>query len=1472
MEIKLTYEVVKLNESQLGMLYHCLDEESPRLYTLQRLFKSNLKIDKKIFIEALRYLLLIHPAMKSKLSIDSGSVLIDLDEENFFEVEWCEKVHKVEEISQILKKDFERGFNLNNETVLIRFKIIPSNDCDYLLITNHHILMDGWSSNILLEDLINIYSIFLEGLDTSRLEGDIIRGNKNFKAYNCYINSFSSENILDGIDIFWKKYLKDINVSSILCKTKNLNNDSGIGRRTHKFSKNIVSTLKEHSINNRVTLNSILETLLGITFNFLNGGTTDTVYCKVTSGRHVDIDGVDEIFGSLINTIPCRICYDSEDTLLDVVKNNYKNNITSLYYSHVPVRTLLKYTDLNELPECLFSFENYRKTPSNDKSSSLHLKKLSTYEETSFPLSINCLLDNNELIFELEYKQNIVSEYTIEAFLDKLIYVMNCFVQNPSLRIKDLDITLPEERLRILSEFNATDKPYDDITTLIEHFEKQVASTPQKIAVRYEGNSMTYSDLNARSNQVAHYLRKQGIGRGDFVGLLTDRSLEMIVGIYGILKAGAAYVPIDTTYPIERISYILQKCNISHILVHGFEYSQYGMLSKKIVEIFQENFSVSNLIQKPQGNDIAYCIFTSGSTGEPKGVVVKHRSINNLLNSYEKIYALTENDNVLQVSNYTFDQSVWDIFGVLIIGGTLCLISKDDLIDPIKLKDLCLKYNITLASFTPALLNELAPEDFPSIRVLDSSGDVASISVLHKWFYCGKTVINTYGPTEITVNSSSYVVNGKEEDSIPIGKPIDNTKYYILNDELKLCGIGVIGELYIAGDGVSEGYISDKNLTNQVFQENIFGSGLMYKTGDLARWLPDGNVEYIGRKDNQVKIRGYRVELNEIESKIRQLKDIVDCAVTTQTDDNNDKLICAYIVARNKITLYELNSLLEKTLPKFMLPQMMKQLVRLPMTTNGKIDRKSLPPIDISLSSVYLSPVTEQEKVVCDAFSAILGVKRVGIGDNFYALGGDSIKSIRLVSKIRESGFKISVRDIMLEAYVSSIAKKLIPLTNNYDDDIPEGIVSNTPIVNRFLEFNFEEYMHYNQSILIRIPESTEKQVTDTMYELIKHHDILRAHFNDGRLFVHKVGEFEYFGYQFLEVEELTRISRDYFNQVHQRLDIINGPLIQLVNIRTKKGQFLFICMHHLIVDGVSWRILHEDILRSLNQLKSGERIQFPPKTLSFRKWSQYLEEYKDSEQLKMEKTYWKQIRSLLPKGRLIGMDNCTNGNFLEIDRCSITLTEEETAPLLHSKLNSFNVSPLEVLLVSLSRAINCMTGQKILSVILEGHGREQIHQVVDIDRTVGWFTTEYPVILKTEPNIKTEIIETKEMLKNIPNNGIGYGLLYNDFRDVHVIFNYMGEMDSEQRGENLNSLVDTGDNVSSKNNYGDVIRFNAQIVNKQLVIDCIKNRNSFKTISLKELSELFRTNMLSVIAHVDNFNRQISIMEDEDEEQILVV
>ena len=216
----------------------------------------------------------------------------------------------------------------------------------------------------------------------------------------------------------------------------------------------------------------------------------------------------------------------------------------------------------------------------------------------------------------------------------------------------------------------------------------------------------------------------------------------------------------------------------------------------------------------------------------------------------------------------------------------------------------------------------------------------------------------------------------------------------------------MIGELYIAGDGVSEGYISDKNLTNQVFQENIFGSGLMYKTGDLARWLPDGNVEYIGRKDNQVKIRGYRVELNEIESKIRQLKDIVDCAVTIQTDDNNDKLICAYIVARNKIMLYELNSLLEKTLPNFMLPQMMKQLVRLPMTTNGKIDRKSLPPIDISLSSVYLSPVTEQEKVVCDAFSAILGVKRVGIGDNFYALGGDSIKSIRLISKIRESGFK----------------------------------------------------------------------------------------------------------------------------------------------------------------------------------------------------------------------------------------------------------------------------------------------------------------------------------------------------------------------------------------------------------------------------------------------------------------------------------
>ncbi|MBQ5565739.1 MAG: amino acid adenylation domain-containing protein, partial [Clostridia bacterium] len=612
-------------------------------------------------------------------------------------------------------------------------------------------------------------------------------------------------------------------------------------------------------------------------------------------------------------------------------------------------------------------------------------------------------------------------------------------------------------------------------------------------------------------------------------------------------------------------------------------------------DIAESDISAENPERITGTKDLAYIIYTSGTTGLPKGVMIEHQGLVNLLSSYEKIYSMTENDVVLQFASYCFDQSVWDIFSIVWNGNAVCAIPADYVRNPEKLAEYMKAEGITLTSLTPAYINILDPKDFSGLRLLDSSGEAGNLETLRKWCKAGKRVINTYGPTEVTVNTSSYEVFENSE-KLPIGTPIDNLQTYITDGE-KLCGIGVPGELCIAGDGVARGYLNRPELTAEKFVENPFGNGKMYRSGDLARWLPDGNIEYLGRIDEQVKIRGFRIELGEIETKIRAIENIKDCAVIARADNTGDKAIYAYYTSDSEVSISEIREKLSETLPNYMIPAYMMQIESIPVTRNGKLDRRALPEIEAKASNYYVPPRSEAEKIVCEIFSEILGIGQVGIHDGFFELGGHSLRATRLVNAIEEqTGVKIALKDV----FTHSTPEELAAMVESREGEIYEAIpkaeekeyypMSSTQKRTYLIQQLEPESNAYNMPFSMKMTgEVLPDKLKNALQSMLDRHEILRTAFLtvDGepvqKILDHVEAEFEYVSSD----EPDTKLLDEYF----RAFDLSCPPLVRVKLVNKGDYHLFMLDMHHIVSDGMSENIF----VGELTALYNGQ--QLPPLT-----------------------------------------------------------------------------------------------------------------------------------------------------------------------------------------------------------------------------------------------------------------------------------
>jgi amino acid adenylation domain-containing protein/non-ribosomal peptide synthase protein (TIGR01720 family) len=1114
-----------------------------------------------------------------------------------------------------------------------------------------------------------------------------------------------------------------------------------------------------------------------------------------------------------------------------------------------------------------------------------------------FNVKLACTYKDNTLLAELHYDSHRLAVDDVQRLGTQFQVLLNSVLNNPQADLGQLEILSDRDRQQLLLEFNQTQADYPKDQCVHYLFEQQVQRTPDNLAVVFEDQQLTYAELNAQANQLAHYLQKLGVGPDVMVGLCAERSLEMVVGLLGILKAGGAYVPLDPTYPKQRLAFMLKDSQIQLLLTQQRlaevlpEHSAQAIYLDADWQMIAEQDS-QNPKSSITAENLAYVIYTSGSTGQPKGTMIAHRGLVNYLSWCTQAYAVTQGTGAPVHSSLAFDLTITGLFAPLLVGCRVELLKEDRSIETLS-NAVRSGTNFSLIKLTPAQLTLLsqqltAEEVAGRTRALIIGGENLLTQTLAFWqTHAPETLlVNEYGPTETVVGCCVYSVSQGQQlsgASVPIGRPIANTQLYILDRQLQLVPMGVAGELYIGGAGLARGYLNRPDLTGEKFVPHPFSAEpgeRLYKTGDLARYLADGNIEYLGRIDEQVKVRGYRIELGEIEAVLGQHPGVRETAIVPREDEPGQQRLVVYMVPERRGLLpsvRELRSFLEAQLPEYMVPSVFIWLETLPLTSNGKVDRRALPAPDKArpaLEEAFVAPRTPVEQQLADIWADVLGLQQVGIHDNFFEVGGDSILSIQIVARANQAGLALTPKQLFAHKTIAELAT-VAGTTSAFQSEqgLVTGEVILTPIQRWFFEQDLPQAHHWNQAMLLEVRQALNLAfLQQVVQQLLIHHDALRLRFLRSACGWKQVNALPEPAVPLtredlsaLSAREQTAAIEATAAQLQASLNLSEGPLLRvaLFDLGTHQSARLLLVIHHLAVDGVSWRILLEDLQTAYQQLCRGETIQFPPKTTSFKYWSQRLFEYAQSQEL----DYWlatsESFVTRLPVDYVAGKDANTvasAGNVV------VTLSSAETRALLQSVPQAYKTQINDVLLTALVQAFAQWTGTDNLLVDLEGHGREEIFDGVDLSRTVGWFTTLFPVLLdlKDLENPGSALKAIKEQLRSIPNQGIGYGLLrylkedaqiaeqLRSLPQAEVSFNYLGQFDSllSPDGMFAPAKESSGAEHSHLGSRSHLLEVNAFVAEGQLQVNWTYSSNLHQQATVESLAQGFVTALQVLIAH----------------------
>lgn len=1368
-----------------------------------------------------------------------------------------------------LYHSFIRPFDLLNEP-LIRVGFVRTTGKSVLMLDVHHIIFDGFSLGVFFDELSQLY----DGKTLEPLK-------RQYKDYSAWHQNLDFSQQKD----YWLNELQDMEESIKLpadYKTSSAHPSKG-GVVTLTLADTLTSAVNQFAKQQNVTEYMLfLSAFMLILSRY--GQQEEVAVGTVVSGRtHQELE---QLIGMFVNTVIIKGEMEKsksfEELLLMIKEKTLQANEHQDYPFEKVVEALSRSNERarNPLFNIMFSSEN--DSGESMTLGSANLIPLQSEPETvKFDLMFSVNRLNKGYTVMLDYDTALYKKETIEWLGQQFITLLANVMKHPKEPVYKLSVLKEAEIQQLIGENkgNQTDWPKEQ--SIVQLFEEQVQANPDKVVIGIGKTRLTYEEVNQQANRIAHLLLSMKVKREEFIGFSAEKNSQTIPLMLGILKAGAAYLPLDPKNPRDRQAYMLADSQCRIVLTTEETVANLDASLVMIVEISEgklNGFSQENPDIPISSQQLAYLMYTSGTTGNPKGTMIEHRNVVRLVKNTH--YLEFEKVRIIQTGSIAFDASTFEIWGTLLNNGYLYLVETEVLMDGYLLEKIMKEEKIEVMFMTVTLFNQMVLTQlaiFDDLTCLFVGGEKVSekhINILTKQ---NKQIqfINVYGPTESTAFALVYPIKQTIPNDIPIGKPISNTTAYVF-DGNRLSGIGIPGELCLGGDGLARGYLNLDELTEEKFIVNPYEpSERLYRTGDLVKLNADHDIEYIGRLDNQVKLRGYRIELDEIKTAFLEIATVKEAEVILTTV-NETPILCAYLAWESDLTERQLKENLATVLPSYMIPSVIIKMDKLPVNRNGKVDYQALPdPVLTDLAPHhYTPPETELQGQLVSVFAAVLGLSEFGIDDNFFESGGDSIKAISIVSKLRALGYEVSVIDIMAERTIKLIAEKVKKITAS--QRISQGSVTGvevlSPIQQLFFAKQLNQPNHFNQSFIFKSEAIEPDRLRQTLNLLMAHHDSLRTRFTELKQEVLPFKEDGHFLFETHELRyldeaaalaEIQRIS----STAQQVLRIKEGILLNCQLFQTKNHDYLLIIVHHLVIDGVSWRILIEDLNTVYQALTKEVPFILPEKTTSFIDWLHRIKDYTQSEPIRQELPYWQDVATKVKQVTTAEKNGGQTSGEERFGEVALDLSADLTRGLLYETSSAYQTEINDILLTAVSRAIHLSLKQKTVAFSMEGHGRQElIGEPTIIDRTVGWFTSIYPVVFEgIGQSIPTDIQLVKKTLKEIPNKGFGYGLLQTygerklDDCQPDTTFNYLGDFESMSDQSNFLQMVKVqhGEDIAADNNFGTPLVINTMIVAGQLHLQLSFNQTYYSKIVAEKLLNALLEQLELVIRHCKQKSQQ---------------
>ncbi|WP_374017555.1 amino acid adenylation domain-containing protein, partial [Paenibacillus thiaminolyticus] len=1476
-----------------------LSSAQKRLYVLQQLEGAELsynmpvalrlegELDRTRLETALQALIARHESLRTSFAMVDGEPVQIVSDQVLCDVSYGEAQ---EEGVEELIRAFLRPFDLS-EAPLLRTTVVRLEATRHVLLFDmHHIISDGTSISILVDEFAKLY--VGEALEPLKLQ---------YKDYAVWQQEhYADSQAYEQLEAYWVDQLGgELPVLSLPADHPRpaIRSFEG-GRVDVELDGDLAHAVRELARTSGATVYMVLLAAYSMLLARL-GGQEEVIVGSPVAGRpHADLEGM---LGMFVNTLALRTHPSGEKSFATYLQEVKQTSLDAFEHGDYPFEELVERvvrqrdTSRNPLFDAMLVLQNM-----DQAELELPGLQLTSYPFESnvvkFDLTLSVSEQENGLRCSWEYAAMLFERSTIERWAGHFAELLRQITRHPQATLESVSFLTAAEQEQLLTQFHelmqfcelgqfngtAVELPRDMDITLHAMFEEQAAKTPERLAVVCGEDALTYRELNERANRLARVVRRYGAGPESLVAVQLERSVKMVVALLAVLKAGAAYLPISPQDPVERVRFLLENSSAT-LLLSGTVQEAVSCPMLGLDDGRIELESPKNLERSANRNNLAYVIYTSGTSGQPKGVMVEHGSIVHTLRWKAETYDF-DGGRVLHASPFVFDASITHFFGPLVGGATVVMLRDEELSDPAAIISTLAKQKITHAQFTTgllaALLEMIQPEQLATVRSVVTGGEKISAALIEKMLvYNHISFVSEYGPTENSVVTAALPVSDPRQSHM-LGRAIGQTKMYVLDANGQLQPIGVPGELSISGPGLARGYLNQPEMTAERFAASPFALGeRIYRTGDLARWLPDGNLEYMGRMDGQVKIRGHRIEPGEIEAELLRSAQVSEAVVAALPDASGNLQLCAYVVG-GELEPSEQRRLLSSALPAYMVPSSFVRLEQLPLTSNGKIDLKALPKPDAAMAHApYVSPRTPVEQALVTVWQQVLGVPRIGIHDSFFDLGGDSIKAIQAVSRLMQAGYKLDMKDLFRYPAAAQLSDHIAPVSRIAEQGEIQGAVPLTPIQHWFAERDLADAHHFNQAVMLYREERFDVQALHlAMKRITVHHDALRMVFAptaDGSYMAwnRAVDEGERYGLEVFDFRQeydlqekraepaWSRLVEAKARELQAGICLERGPLVKLGLFQCGDGDHLLIVIHHLVIDGISWRILLEDLAIAYEQAAQGQDIRLPLKTDSFQLWSRQLTAYASSPAMEAEREYWSQMAGR--EQRPLPKDNAQGGDAVE-DSATLTLqwSRRETKQLLTQANRAYGTEINDLLLTALGITIQEWTGSEQVAVMLEGHGRESILPDVDASRTVGWFTSAYPVMLdmKADLDLPRRIKLVKETLRSIPHKGVGYGILRylspsreDSIRTLapEISFNYLGQFDQDLQNSELQiSPLSSGDAVSRRQKRAATLDFNGMIAGGTLTLNLSYSADQYRKKTMQRLAKRLKHHLQEVIRH----------------------